>query len=95
MLMINNNEQRTMKEEIKLRVWWKPQIPMNESFYVEVATPQEAKKVLDILAKYDLFQLENKIKPDFSNAGGLEVFESKQWSEWHSENGEDIDEVKF
>ena len=84
-----------MNKEIKFRVWWKPQIPMNESFYVEVATSQEAKKVLDILAKYDLFQLENRIKPDFSNAGGLEVFENKQWSEWYSKDGEDIDEVKF
>ena len=83
-----------MKEK-KLRVWWKPQIPMNNSFYIEVATPQEAKKVLDILADYDLFQLKNNIKPDYSNAGGLEVFEDGEWSEWYSENDEDIDEVKF
>ena len=83
-----------MKEK-KLRVWWIPQIPLNNSFYVEVATPQEAKKVLDILADYDLFQLKNNIKPDYSNAGGLEVFEDGEWSEWYSENDEDIDEVKF
>jgi len=87
-----------MKKEIKekkLRVWWIPQIPLNNSFYIEVATPQEAKKVLDILADYDLFQLKNNIKPDYSNAGGLEVFEDGEWSEWYSENDEDIDEVKF
>jgi len=79
----------------KLRVWWKPQIPMNNSFHIEVATPQEAKKMLYILADYDLFQLKENIKPDFSNAGGLEVFEDGEWSEWHSEDGEDIDEVEF
>lgn len=28
---------------------------------------REAKKVMDILAAYDLFQLENNIKPDFCN----------------------------
>ena len=82
-------------KEKKLRVWWIPQIPLNNSFYIEVATPQEAKKVLDILADYDLFQLKNNIKPDYSNAGGLEVFEDGEWSEWYSENDEDIDEVKF
>ncbi|MBK7380618.1 MAG: hypothetical protein IPJ03_16805 [Ignavibacteriales bacterium] len=30
---------------------------------------------LDCLAQYDLYQLKNKIKPDFCNAGGLEVYE--------------------
>ncbi len=83
-----------VKKVEKLRVWWKPQIPM-KSFYVEVATPQEGRKVLNILAKYDLFQFKNDIKPDYSNAGGLQVFENDDWSEWYSEDGWDIDEVKF
>ena len=78
----------------KLRVWWKPQIPMNKSFYVDVKTPEEAKKILDTLAEYDLFQLAENIKPDFSNAGGLEEYDNG-WNEWYSEEGEDIDEVKF
>ena len=51
-----------------LRVWWIPQVPM-KAFHVPVADLAEAKLVIDTLAKYDLFQLENKIKPDFCNAG--------------------------
>ena len=75
-----------------LRIWWMPQIPM-KAFRVTVETPKEAKKLLDTLAKYDLFQLENNIKPDLSNAGGLEVEDEDGWSEWYNEDGISIDEV--
>jgi hypothetical protein len=74
-----------------LRVWWVPQIPM-KPFHVPVATPADAGKLLDILADYDAFQFENRIKPDYCNAGGLEVFENGEWCEWESEDGEDIRE---
>jgi hypothetical protein len=80
--------------ENKLRVWWKPQIPM-KSFYVEVETPKEAKKLLDILANYDLFQLENRIKPDYCNAGGLEIFNGLEWEEWYDDCGDDIDQTEI
>jgi hypothetical protein len=83
------------KAEKKLRVWWKPQIPMDASFYVSVKTPEEAKKILDILADYDAFQFNEKIKPDYSNAGGLEELNDGEWTDWYSEDGEDIDEVEF
>ena len=76
-----------------LRVWWIPQIPSNP-FHVAVDTPQEAKKLLTVLADYDLFQFENKIKPDYSNAGGLEVYSTQdhEWSEWHDKaTDDDID----
>lgn len=73
-----------------LRVWWIPQVP-GKPFHVEVHTPEQARKILDTLAKYDLFQLANHIKPDFSNAGGLEVFEDDEWCEWYDKEGLDID----
>lgn len=80
-----------MAKEGDLRVWWIPQVPM-PAFNVPVATPHEAAKLLDVLAKYDLFQLEHNIKPDYSNTGGLSVFEDGEWSEWYDEeSGEDID----
>lgn len=75
----------------ELRVWWVPQVPM-KPFYVKVESPEEGKKVLDILANYDLFQLENRIKPDYSNMGGLEEFTEDGWVEWESEEGDNIDE---
>jgi len=73
-----------------LRVWHIPQIP-GKPFHVDVATPGEAKKVLSILANYDIFQFKNRIKPDYCNAAGLEVFEDDEWTEWQDSEGEDID----
>lgn len=83
-----------------LRVWHIPQVP-GKPFHVPVATPQEAKKILDVLAKYDQFQFEHNIKPDYCNAAGLEVYEADTgegapgWCEWYDENGDDIDSVEF
>ena len=86
-----------------LRVWWIPQIGMRgPSFHVPVASPAEAKKILDVLADYDLYQLANRIKPDYSNVGGLECFQQygppedaddfPDWCEWESEDGSNIDD---
>lgn len=74
-----------------LRVWHIPQVP-GTPFYVEVESPNEAISVLETLWKYDTFQLEENIKPDYSSASGLEVYEDGQWSEWYSEDDEDINE---
>ena len=77
--------------EGSLRVWWIPQIPM-KPYHVPVASIREASLVLTALGYYDLFQFENKIKPDYCNAGGLEVFEDGDWTEWYDdESGDDID----
>jgi hypothetical protein len=78
-------------KEGDLRVWHIPQIP-GDAFYVPVSSPEEAGKLLNTLAQYDLFQYENNIKPDYSNASGLEVVESGEWCEWYSKYDEDIDE---
>lgn len=80
----------------KLRVWWIPQVGIKKAFYIPVNTPEEGRKLLDTLAAYDMFQFENDIKPDFSNIGGLEMFNEKyqEWEDWHSDDYEyeDIDE---
>jgi stage III sporulation protein SpoIIIAA len=75
-----------------LRVWHIPQIP-GAAFYVGVDTPKEAQQVMQILAKYDIFQFENKVKADYCNAAGLEVVEDGEWCEWNDpETGDEIDE---
>ena len=78
------------KDNKKLRVWWAPQIPM-KPLYIPVETPEEGKKIMDILAVYDLFQLENNIKPDFCNMGGLQMYneEEKEWEDWYMETESD------
>lgn len=77
----------------KLRVWHIPQIPM-KPFYVSVESPEEAMKILEVLWDYDLFQYENRIKPDYANTSGLEYFdeEENEWFEWYDEDGFDIRE---
>lgn len=79
----------------KLRIWHIPQVPM-KPFYVEVKTLDEALKVLDVLADYDLFQFKNHIKPDYCSAQGLQEWDEEQqeWYEWYSEDGLNIREYK-
>ena len=82
----------------KLRVWWVPQLGAGKTFYVPVESVEEAKKVMDILAAYDQFQYDNDIKPDYCNAGGLEMRdeESQEWNDWFYEDDDsyydDVDE---
>lgn len=56
-----------------LRVWWIPQVPSTTPFYVKVKSVEEAEKIIDVLAKYDLYQFEHNIKPDYANVGGIEI----------------------
>lgn len=58
-----------------LRVWWIPQVP-GKMFYVPVGDVDEAIRVTEMLASYDAFQFEHRIKPDYSNVGGLQVYEA-------------------
>lgn len=75
----------------KLRVWHMPQVGCGATFYIPAETLEEGKKFLDILACYDLFQLENNIKPDFSNASGLQMFDedTQEWEDWFLESKDD------
>lgn len=79
----------------KLRVSHFPQIPC-KAFTVDVKNLEEAKKISDVLANYDLFQLENRIKPDYANATVIEEFdeETREWVSWRDEETgiDDIDE---
>jgi len=89
---IENNLLNNPKEG-DLRLWWIPQLGMEGSFHYPIKSVAEAKHMLDALAMYDLFQYEHKIKPDFSNCGGLEVFEDGEWYDWENEDSYGIDDV--
>ena len=77
-----------------LRVWWIPQVT-GEPFHRNVTSVAEGKRLLETLAEYDRFQFENNIKPDYCNAGGLEMMEDGEWSDWADENGNSIDDVEL
>ncbi|MEE8308397.1 MAG: hypothetical protein V3R81_14105 [Gammaproteobacteria bacterium] len=61
-----------------LRVWWIPQVPM-EPFEVLVSSIAEGRKIIDVLADYDIFQFEKNVKPDYCNTGGLARWECGEW----------------
>ena len=80
-----------MNKKGDLSIWWIPQVPM-DSFRVDVSSVEEGVKILNVLADYDLFQYENRIKPDYANAGGLLIWEEDfdgegipGWVDWYEE----------
>jgi hypothetical protein len=68
----------------RLKVWWVPQIPM-EAFEVEVSSLADADLLLDVLADYDAFQFEHRVKGDYCNAGGLVMLEAGEWVDWYDD----------
>jgi len=85
-----NNLKKVKKGDLK--VWWIPQVPM-KPFEVPVKNIDEAILLLKTLALYDIFQFENNIKPDYCNAGGLQIYEDGEWIDYYSEDSQDIDEI--
>ena len=72
----------------KLRVYWIANAP-NKLFRKEVKNIDEAILVLNVLTDYDLY-LDDLID---NNAGGLEVFEDGEWTEYYNEYGDDIFDI--
>lgn len=70
----------------QLRLVHYPQIPC-EGFKVPVKSVEEACKIAEVLAGYDLFQLEKNIKPDYNNMTVLEEFDedSYEWIDWYDD----------
>lgn len=96
---MEQNNGKAADDMAKLRVWWVPQVPM-EAFYIPVNSPEEGRKVMDMLAAYDCFQYNHKVKPDYCNTGGLQQYDSEsgEWEDWFYDDGdsyyenEDLDE---
>lgn len=72
----------------KLRVWNVINPPRTPNYH-DVNSPNEAVAKINELAAEQL-----KDDAIFANAFGLEVFEDGEWSEWYSEDGEDIREYE-
>ena len=83
----------------KLKVWWIPQVPMDNPFHRNVSSIEMAVEIIEVLALYDLYQYDNCIKPNFANAGGLLKFntETNKWEDWEffdKETGDYFDDPK-
>ena len=76
----------------KLRVWYI--IIGTETYYQEVNTPEEARLVIDSIARFLNTKMKEGVFPDHCSAAGLEVFDTdeKDWVEWYDEEGRDLDE---
>lgn len=64
-------------QENDLRVWYIPQVPM-KPFTVEVPDLRTGKLVLDALSGLSLFEYVNRVKPDYSDAGGISRYEADE-----------------
>jgi hypothetical protein len=81
-----------------LKVWWIPQVPMTTPFEVQVDTMEEAALLIRVLAEYDKFKFERRIKPDYANTGGvMELVDGDDegesgWYDWYDDlTGNDFD----
>lgn len=85
-----------MSTPIEYRVWWIPQVPLRgeSPFHVEVPDLPTGKLLVNTLALYDIYQYENKIKPDYSNAGGLEyrhpILTQGDWEELDTDDEDEL-----
>lgn len=80
----------------KLQVWHIPQVPM-KAFKVSVNSVAEGAKLMSVLANYDLFQYENRVKPDYANMNGLNIWNEEEgefWS-WDIEINAEIKGTKY
>ncbi|HEY0820985.1 MAG TPA: hypothetical protein VGD46_19520 [Rhizobacter sp.] len=74
-----------------LRVWWNPQIGRVKHIHFPVKSVHEGARLLQHLARYDLFQLEHRVKGDYANVGGLQEYVENNgddhpgWVDWEVE----------
>ena len=84
----------------QLQVWWIPQVP-GQPFEVNVSSLAEGVKIMEVLADYDRFQFENRIKPDYANAGGIRRWCADDgngfpgWEDWYDDETGEEDPAKF
>lgn len=86
------NKKREENNTNKLRVWWIPQVGASEeAFYIPVNTVEDGKKIMDMLSAYDAYQLQNRIKPDYCNTGGIQIWneEESECEDWYLETEDD------
>jgi hypothetical protein len=72
----------------RFKVWYIPQVPGTE-FEVETEDLRTAAVVLETLRNFSLFEFDNRVKPDYSDAGGV--------AEWYEDEQEwwDIDDYEL
>lgn len=86
-------------EKPKFRVWWVPQIGMTgKPFELDVPTIEAGLMICTALADYDVYQFENKIKPDYCSMGGLQwchpILTEGEWWDIDTDDEDDMEDVR-
>ena len=65
-----------------------------EPWTKEVSSPEEAKSIIDAIANFVNYQIDNHVFPDHCSSAGLEMWDegSEEWVEWEDEEGLDFEE---
>lgn len=81
-----------MSGENEFKVWWIPQAPMT-AFEVDVPDLETGVLLCNVLARYDAFQFEHKVKPDYCNVGGIRWRGPETSGEWYDVDPDDEDDM--
>ena len=79
-----------MMTKQRLKVNHIPQVGYPASFEYEVSNVVEGWIVLDLLAKYDQFQLDNNIKPDYASCQSLCLWNEQEQEWWEYDAEEEL-----
>lgn len=65
-----------------------------ETYYQTVSSAEEAKIVIDSIAKFVNMKVEEDVFPDHCSVAGLEEYDEddNEWYDWYDEDGNDFDE---
>ena len=60
----------------------------------EVSSPEEARSIINTIANFVNFQVDNHVFPDHCSSAGLEMWDedSEEWVDWYDEEGLDFEE---
>ena len=84
----------TGTQPARLKVWHIPQVPM-EAFEVFVDGVEQGISLMNVLADYDRFQFEHRVKPDYCNANGISYLDTDgEWSDLDVTDDDEIDYVE-
>ena len=72
---------------MRFRAWYVAKMPM-KAFTVETTNAIDAEKILDVLEDFSLFEIQNNVKPDYAEAGGIDIWdeEYQEWTDYHPED---------
>ena len=76
----------------KFRIWYIPQVPWRP-FQEYADTKEEWIKLLQTVIKFSIFEFSERIKPDYSDASGMEYFYTDEQSIEYADEENMVEEI--